>query len=59
MVRFPEYVGVKLPRDIVEAARQLAAEDDRPFSTFLRRLIIEGVTRRAPAYGDKHQDESR
>lgn len=55
-MKFPEYVGIKLPADLAETARQLAAKDDRPFSTFLRRLIVEGVTRRT---SEQQQPEAK
>jgi hypothetical protein len=53
MVKFPQYVGLKLPLDVVEAAKQQAEADDRTFSAYLRRIIIAAVQQKVPAREDE------
>lgn len=43
MLKFPEFIGIKLPAGLVEAARQQAAADDRTLSAYLRRIITAAV----------------
>ena len=50
-MKYPEFVGLKLPADLVEAAKQQAEADDRTLSSYLRRIIIAAVQRQAGASG--------
>ena len=54
-MKYPEFVGLKLPATLVEAAKQQAEADDRTLSAYLRRIIIAAVERKASA----HESESR
>lgn len=42
--------GIYLPGDVAEEAKRLARQDDRPFSQWLRRLIIKEVERHRRKY---------
>ena len=48
-MKYPKFVALKLPVDLVETARQQAEADDRTLSAYLRRIITEAVKRDAPA----------
>jgi hypothetical protein len=54
-MKYPEFVGLKLPADLVETAKQQAVADDRTLSAYLRRIIIAAVERNKPA----RESESR
>ena len=54
-MKYPEFVGLKLPAPLVEAAKQQAEADDRTLSAYLRRIIIAAVERKASA----RESESR
>jgi hypothetical protein len=41
--KFPEYVAVKLPADVHALVKRQAELDDRPISSYLRRIITERV----------------
>ena len=42
-MKFPQFIGLKLPTDVVELAKQKAEADDRTLSAYLRRIIIKAV----------------
>lgn len=56
MMKYPEYVALKLPRDVVESAKQQAQADDRTVSAYLRRIIIAAVSQKTQSL---HESESR
>ena len=62
-MKYPEFVGLKLPAELVEAAKQQAEADDRTLSAYLRRIIIAAV-KRPTTHDDEtmqpaHESESR
>ncbi len=52
-MKYPQFVGLKLPTDLVEAAKQLAEADDRTLSAYLRRIIVAAVQRNTSALDDQ------
>lgn len=44
--RYPEFVGVKFPRSLMEKIRRAAVEDDRTVSSYLRRLVASALEQR-------------
>ena len=48
-MKYPEFVGLKLPADLVEEAKQQAEADDRTLSSYLRRIITTAVKQKAPS----------
>jgi hypothetical protein len=51
-MKYPEFVGLKLPSGLVEEAKQQAEADDRTLSAYLRRIITTAVKEKAPASGE-------
>jgi hypothetical protein len=49
MSKYPQLVGLKLPADLVEAAKRQAEADDRTLSAYLRRIITAAVQPQATA----------
>ena len=55
-MKFPQFVGLKLPADLVEAAKRQAEADDRTLSAYLRRIITAAVQRPAPGRDENAHD---
>jgi predicted transcriptional regulator len=47
--RFPVTIGLRLRNDTERALRQMARDDDRPLSAYLRRALQELVDRNREA----------
>ena len=46
MSKYPEFVGLKLPADLVDTAKQQAEADDRTLSAYLRRILTAAIVQR-------------
>lgn len=45
-MKYPSFVALKMPTEVVLAARAQAEADGRPLSNYLRRIVTEAVQRR-------------
>ena len=43
-VRF-EFLGIKVPRELLADLKRRAREDDRPLSAYVRRLLAEALAK--------------
>jgi metal-responsive CopG/Arc/MetJ family transcriptional regulator len=43
-----EYIGVKIPPDVLADLKRVAADDDRTISSFVRQAIRAALSRRQP-----------
>lgn len=48
-MKYPSFVALKMPTDVVLAARAQAEADGRPLSNYLRRIVTDAVQRRCAA----------
>ena len=49
LTRGTDRVSISLPRDMIDYFRDLAKQEDRPFSTVIRRTLETGMMDRAQA----------
>ena len=52
-MKYPAFIGLKLPDDLFQAAKRQAEADDRTLSAYLRRIIAGAVRTAQAEAGDK------